>query len=255
LAQAGVTVALVATDGVRLARCAEEIRRAGGQAIALPADITDQADIDRAVAFAQQAFVGQGFAGIDLLVNAAGIIDAEVPLWEADPDQWWRTMNVNVRGPFLLARAVVPDMIARGGGRIVDLNSGSGSHVMSASSAYNVSKTALMRLGEHLHVAGFDQGIRVFEVAPGVVATDMTASMPMHEGRTEWTPVNKTVDMVTAIASGTLDACSGWFIRVTDDSPASLLALTASGQAAIKRRLRVLPAGADDALADTLTGR
>jgi NAD(P)-dependent dehydrogenase (short-subunit alcohol dehydrogenase family) len=196
-----------------------------------------------------------GLGSVDLLVNNAGRIDAEVPLWEADPDEWWQILDTNVRGPFLLARHVVPGMLARGGGRVVDLNSGSGSHDMTVASAYNLSKTALMRMGHHLHAAGHAHGLRVLEVAPGVVQTDMTGSMAMHSGRTEWTPVERTVEIVTAFARAELDACSGWFVRASHDTPASLRELAAGAGAAAPRHLRVLPAGDDDPLAQELTGR
>ena len=77
----------------------------------------------------------------------------------------------------------------------------------------------------------------------------------MHDGRTDWTPVQTTVDMVLAIARGEIDDCSGWFIRVTDDTPESLHDLAQNASARIARRLRVLPAHADDPLADLLTSR
>lgn len=249
LAEAGIDVALVARDEARLAEVATSIEELGRRAIVLPLEVTDPAAVDAAVARADDEL-----DGIDLLVNAAGVIDAEVPAWEADPDEWWRTIEINVRGPFLLARALVPRMLARGGGRIVDLNSGAGSHDYDTASAYNVSKTALLRLGAGLHAAGADRGLRVFEVAPGVVATDMTASMEMHVGRTEWTPVERTVDLVAAVARGELDQCSGWFVRVTHDTAGSLRALAADAPPTA-RRLRPLPAGPADPLAGELTTR
>ncbi|WP_425954210.1 SDR family NAD(P)-dependent oxidoreductase [Xylanimonas sp. McL0601] len=249
LAAAGLDVAPLARDVARLDDVAAAVRAAGRHAVVLAADVTD-ADAVRAAVEQAETELG----GVDLLVDAAGVIDAEVPAWEADPDEWWRTVEVDVRGPFLLAHALVPRMLARGGGRVVHLASGASSHEMPGSSAYNVAKTALVRLGAHLHDAGHARGLRVFEVAPGSVATDMTASMPMHAGRTEWTPVERTVDVVTAIARGELDACSGWFVRVTADTPTSLRAL-APGAPANARRLRVLPAGAGDPLTEELTGR
>ena len=254
LAGAGVRVALVATNAALLSDVARAINNddddAMPLAVAVPADVTNIDAVGAAVAAAETAL-----GPIDMLVNAAGVIDDEVALWEADPEQWWRTFEVNVRGPFLMARALVPAMLAHGGGRIVDLSSGAASHVMSEASGYNASKTALLRLGEHLAIAGGNRGLKVFEVAPGVVATDMTAGMAMHEGRTDWTDVRKTVDMVLAIARGELDSCSGWFIRVTDDTPSSLEQMAATTAGQIARRLRVLPAGKADPLATTLTAR
>jgi len=250
LAKAGIEVALVATNREKLDAVAREITDQGGKAIVVPGDVSSVDDVDAAVKAAKQAL-----GNIDLLVNAAGVIDPEVTAWEADPDEWWRAFEINVRGPFLLARALVPGMLEHGGGRIVDLSSGAASHPMGQASGYNASKTALLRLGEHLALAGGDQGLKVFEVAPGVVQTDMTQSMNMHEGRTDWTPVELTVDMVLAIARAEIDACSGWFIRVTDDTPESLKKLAAQASSQISRRLRVLPAHPEDPLADLLTGR
>lgn len=250
LARAGLDVALLARDADRLAEVAGEVRGLGRTAVALPCDVTDPVAVADAVARAEREL-----GSVDLLVNNAGRIDTEVPLWEADPDEWWSVLETNVRGPFLLARQVVPGMLARGGGRVVDLNSGAGSHDNGHASAYNLSKTALMRLGAGLHLAGHARGLRVLEVAPGVVRTDMTASMRAHEGRTEWTPVERTVDLVAAFARGELDACSGWFVRASHDTPASLAALAAGDTAPAARRLRVQPASDGDPLGELLTGR
>ena len=250
LAAAGVDVALLARDAARLDDVAAAVRAAGRRAVVLPAEVSDPAQA-HAAATRAEAELG----GVDLLVNAAGVIEAETAAWDADPEAWWRTVEVNLRGPFLMAHALVPGMLRRGGGRIVDLSSGAASHDMSTASAYNVSKTALARLGAHLHDAGHARGLRVFELAPGVVATDMTAGMDMHAGRTEWTPVERTVELVTAVASGDLDGCSGWFLRAGTDTPEGLRALAAAGTPANARRLRVLPAGPQDPLTQTLTGR
>jgi 3-oxoacyl-[acyl-carrier protein] reductase len=260
LAAAGLDVALLARDAGRLRGVADEVGRLGGgagRAAVVTADVTDAGAVSAAVATVE-AEVG----GVDLLVNNAGRVDAEVPLWEADPDEWWAVVETNVRGPFLLSRAVVPGMLARGGGRVVDLNSGAGSHDSRGASAYNVSKTALLRLGANMHRSGYESGLRTFEVAPGVVQTDMTASMVMHAGRTEWTPVDRTVEMIVAIAAGGLDAFSGAFVRVTHDSPQSLrAALDAAAHAGRDvpgpdgRRLRVTRWGDDDPMPGELPRR
>ncbi|MFI2363506.1 SDR family NAD(P)-dependent oxidoreductase [Promicromonospora sp. NPDC019610] len=255
LARAGVHVALLARDAARLEAVAAEVRAAGMDAVVLTADVSDPAAVRAAVEQAQDAL-----GSIDLLVNNAGAIESEHPLWEADPDEWWSVFETNVRGPFLFSRWTVPGMIARGGGRVVDLASGASSHEMrGGSSAYNASKTALLRMGANLHDDGFRHGIRVFELAPGVVKTDMSTGMTLHEGRTDWTPVERVTDVVNAIAAGELDMCSGWFLRVSDDTPESLRARAAEaaeqGAEGTARRLRVLPAGSGDPLARALTGR
>jgi NAD(P)-dependent dehydrogenase (short-subunit alcohol dehydrogenase family) len=250
-----VDAPLPARDAARLRAVATEVRALGGTAVELTADVSDPAAVRGAVGQAEEAL-----GSIDLLVNNAGAIESEHPLWEADPEEWWSVFETNVRGPFLFSRYTLPGMIARGGGRVIDLASGASSHEMRGGySAYNASKTALTRMGANLHADGFEQGIRVFELAPGVVRTEMTAGMTLHEGRTRWTPVERVTDVVNAIAAGELDACSGWFLRVTDDTPESLKALAADvareGGGSTARRLRVLPAGSADPLTDSLTRR
>ncbi|GAA1401274.1 SDR family NAD(P)-dependent oxidoreductase [Oerskovia paurometabola] len=257
LARAGLDVAVLGRDASRVDDVAAQVRALGRRSVGLVADVGDPTAVDAAVARAEAEL-----GGIDLLVNNAGRIDAEVPLWEADPDEWWSVMETNVRGPFLLARALVPGMLARGGGRVVDLSSGAGSHDMDGATAYNASKTALLRIGSNLHLSGHARGLRTFEVSPGVVQTDLTASMDMHVGRTEWTPVERTVEMIVAIAAGELDAWSGTFVRVTHDSPASLRAAAAAGSRDVEavpgpeaRRLRVTRFGDDDPMPGALPAR
>ena len=104
-------------------------------------DVTDEGAVNAAVA---EVMERQG--RIDLLVNNAGLVEPEQPLWEADADRWWQVMVTNVRGPFLLTRAVVPHMIAKGGGRVINLNSGSGTRESDVLTAYHASKSALARL-------------------------------------------------------------------------------------------------------------
>lgn len=218
-AAAGMDVALVATNSARLEQTKAELAAnvPGASVVTIAADVTDAAAVHRAVAQAEAEL-----GGIDLLVNNAGRIDAEVMLWEADPQEWWDVMATNVLGPFLMAREVIPGMLARGGGRIIDINSGSGTRDFDTSSAYTASKSALFRIGGAVHLAGYDQGLRTFEMAPGVVYTDMTASMKLHEGREEWTEPADVVALATAIARGEADHLSGGYLRVGVDSPAEL---------------------------------
>ena len=166
---------------------------------------------------------------IDLLVNAAGVIDAEVDLFDSEPEQWWRTVEVNVRGAYLMTWWVGRQMLAAGGGRVVNLNSGAARRAGDVATAYNVGKTALARLTGSTHLAGWDRGIRAFDLMPGVVRTDMTEAMDAHAGRTEWTPVEAVTTLVLALASGELDAFSGRFVRAGVDTPESLRAMAERG--------------------------
>ncbi|PRY50769.1 short-subunit dehydrogenase [Geodermatophilus tzadiensis] len=242
LAARGAAVAGLARGAERLRTAMDDVAAAtGARTLALPADVTDRAAVDAAV-----AEVTRVLGPVGLLVNNAGLVDAaEVPLWEADPDQWWAVVESQVRGPFLLARAVLPGMVAAGGGRVVDLASGISTRANPRYSAYSAGKTAQVRITEAIHLAGSAHGVRAFDLAPGVVDTAMTRAMPMHEGRTEWTRPEDVVDLVVAIAAGELDHWSGRFVRAGVDSVDTLRATRPSGDA---RRLRLVPYGDTDPL-------
>ena len=98
LAEAGLDVGLVARDESKLEAVADGVRSHGRTAVVVSADVT----APDAVASAVKA-VADGLGSIDLLVNNAGRIDREVPIWEADPEEWWQIVETNVRGPFLFA--------------------------------------------------------------------------------------------------------------------------------------------------------
>ncbi|MGY1782534.1 SDR family NAD(P)-dependent oxidoreductase [Geodermatophilus sp. SYSU D01036] len=243
LAARGAAVAGIARGPERLRTAMAEVAAAtGARTLALPADVTDRTAVDAAV-----GEVVRELGPVGLLVNNAGLVDAaEVPLWEADPDQWWQVVESQVRGPFLVARAVLPGMVAVGGGRVVDLASGIGTRVNPHYSAYSAGKTAQMRITEAIDLAGAAHGVRAFDLAPGVVDTAMTRAMAMHEGRTEWTRPEDVVDLVVAIAAGELDQWSGRFFRAGVDDLDTLRATTPTDDA---RRLRLLPYGDGDPLA------
>ncbi len=203
---------------------------------------------DRGAVQAWVADVVERQGRIDLLVNSAGVIDGEVDLLASDPDQWWRTVEVDVLGPYLVTRAVAPTMLAAGGGRVVNLSSGAARHAAAVASAYAVSKTALARVTGSTHLAGWDRGLRAFDLMPGVVRTDMTESMDAHVGRTQWTAPEEVAALVLALASGDLDAFSGRFVRAGVDTPASLRAMAERGLDPQERML-TLQVRPDDPLA------
>ena len=240
---AHLTRALLA-DGwqvVGLSRSGEAPEGATG----LACDVTDAAAVEQAVAAALEALDGR----IDLLVNNAGLIETEQPLWEADPEEWWQVMVTNVKGPFLLTRAVVPNMVQAGGGRVVNLNSGAGTAERGDLTAYCASKSALARLTGGTAQAGAEHGVRAFDLAPGVVETDMTRSMRMHEGRTGWTAPEDVSALLLALAGGELDGLSGCFVRAGADDLEVLRERSREGLAEGARMLRLRPWGADDPLA------
>lgn len=244
LAASGYAVELAARTRAALDDAVAAIAESGGEAAATAFDVTDQLGVDAFV-----ADVVQRRQRIDLVVNNAGLIEPASPIWEADPQRWWQVVTVNVRGPFLVSRAAAPHMVRAGGGRIINLNSGAGGNDTADLTAYNASKAALSRITGGLHLAGAAHGIHAFDLAPGVVKTDMTQSMRMHEGRTSWTSPQEVSDLVLALASGDLDDWSGRLVRAGVDTPSSLAAQGLRGLGPDDRTLRLRPWGPDDPLA------
>jgi NAD(P)-dependent dehydrogenase (short-subunit alcohol dehydrogenase family) len=243
LAARGMAVAGLARTGDRLRTAMDEVAAAtGGRTLAVAADVTDRVAVDAAT-----ARVAEELGPIDLLINNAGLIDEfEVPLWETDPDQWWDVVSSHIRGGYLLCRTAVPWMVLRNRGRIVNLGSGQGLAAQPEYSAYAVAKSGLMRITEALAGALDGSDVRAFDLAPGVVDTPMTRSMAKWRGRTDWTPPERVVEFVAAIAAGELDQWSGRFLRVGVDELAVVRDLTPEGAA---RQLRLQPYEADDPLA------
>ena len=207
------------------------------------ADTTDRAAVEGWL-----AEIGARHGRIDLLVNNAGVMETEVALPDSDPDEWWRTVEVNVRGPYLLTRALLPHMLQRGSGRVINLNSGAGTRPGRVTSAYYLAKSALGRLTGSTHLAG-DGKVFAFDLAPGVVRTDMTLSMPVHDDRTEWTSPDAPAELAVALASGRLDAWSGRMVRAGVDTPQRLEELAAEGLTDKARTVGLFGYGPNDPVA------
>jgi len=168
-ARHGARVALVARSAERLAGAAAEIERQGGEALALPADVTDEAQVAEMVERTLARF-----GRIDGLVNSAGVAPL-APIVECTLETWEMTMRVNVTGTFLCCRAVWTPMVQQGGGSILNISSGSGKRAHAEWVAYCASKWAVMGLTESLALEGFPLGIRVNALCPGPTATPMRA--------------------------------------------------------------------------------
>ena len=242
LAARGATVAGLARSAERLTVAMEEVAaRTGARTLAVTADVMDPAGVADAV-----ARVLKQFGAVDLLVNNAGLVDAEeVPVWEADSDQWWAVVASHIRGSQLMIREVVPGMLARRSGRVVNLASGMGTRAEPDYSAYSVGKAGLIRLTEALAASLEGTGVYAFNIAPGLVETEMTRSMPKWNGFTAWTPPERIVEVLCGVAAGELDVWSGRFLRAGVDSVESAKLVVPEGAA---RQLRLRPLGPDDPL-------
>jgi len=245
LAREGYALGLVARTRERLEEVADEARALGAPVTVAAADLVDATAVADAVARVEAGLASQG--GIGLLVNNAGVIEhAELPFAADDVEDVWRVVETNVRGPLLATHAVLPGMLARGGGRVLNMNSGAGHRAMTSYTGYAISKGALARLTTQLHRQYAEAGLRVLDLAPGVVATDMTAAMPVHAERTDWTSPQEVADLVLGFAAGDLDALSGRFVRAGVDTVASLREHAEAIVAADARTLRLATWGPDD---------
>jgi NAD(P)-dependent dehydrogenase (short-subunit alcohol dehydrogenase family) len=167
---------------------------------------------------------------VDLLLNNAGMGPPFGPLAEVDAAEWWRCLEVNLRGPMLGSRLVLPDMMSRGRGRIINVASGAGTAAIPAMSAYVVSKTALIRLTECLAAEVAAAGVRVFAIQPGTVRTAMAEEALSSEAGRKWLPWLKeyfdkgqdvppevAARLVVFLASGRGDHLSGRLIDAYTD--------------------------------------
>jgi NAD(P)-dependent dehydrogenase (short-subunit alcohol dehydrogenase family) len=246
LAADGASVGLCARDSAAVADVERVVTDAGGRAVGASGDVTDADDVHRIV-----STVTERLGPIDTVVCNAGVIDPqETDPWAVDVDAWWRVVEVNLLGVQRVLAAVVPGMVERGHGRIVEMTSGMAVRDVPDYSAYSTSKTALLRLSGAYAAAGADAGLRVFDIAPGVVRTDMTRSMAVMSDRTEWTPPEAVVALVAAAAAGDLDHLSGRFLRAGVDDPDALRGPLATRFAddPAARRLALRPYAADDPL-------
>jgi NAD(P)-dependent dehydrogenase (short-subunit alcohol dehydrogenase family) len=171
LGAAGAAVALADLEGDAAGEAAVQLAATGVSAIGVQVDITDEAS-----ARAMAARVTAEFGGVDILVNNAALMREipEVPLMELPLEWWHRVMNVNVAGALVCARACVPSMIERGGGKIVNQSSG-GAWV--SPTVYAVSKIAIVSLTHGLARELGSYRINVNAIAPGAVETDSALAM------------------------------------------------------------------------------
>ena len=225
LTAAGWRVAVTGRDGEALQQAVD----AGDAHLALPGDATDRVAVGDAV-----ARTAAELGPLDLLVANAGRFGTGGPLWQSDPDDWWRDVEVNLRGVQLALWAALPAMVARGSGRVVALGSGFGNTSAAYGSAYGVSKAAVHRLVESVALELTGTGVTAFTVSPGRARTDMTLAFPtgftdahpefLEPPATGWAPPEAVAALVGRIAAGGLDALSGRFLHITTDLDAALAA-------------------------------
>jgi NADP-dependent 3-hydroxy acid dehydrogenase YdfG len=173
LAGAGAAVVLGARREERLREVAEGILGRGGRAAVRATDVTVRSDVEALASLALDRF-----GGIDVLVNNAGIMPLS-PVAELRVDDWVRMVDVNVKGVLHGIAAVLPTMLERGGGHIVNVGSVAGRRPFPGGSVYSATKFAVRSLswGMQLELSAA-HGIRITDIQPGVVATELTDHIP-----------------------------------------------------------------------------
>ncbi|MFC4913511.1 SDR family NAD(P)-dependent oxidoreductase [Actinomadura gamaensis] len=177
LAKDGLPVAVVDLDEADCATTVEAIRRDGGEALAVAADVSDERQVEEAV-----ARVVSTLGPPSVLVNNAGI-GPRAELVEMTTEQWDTVLGVNLRGPFLVTRAAVPHMIEAGWGRVITMSS-----ISAAGDAarvdYGSAKAGLIGFTKSLALQLGRHGITANAIAPGFVVSDMTRASARRLGLT-----------------------------------------------------------------------
>lgn len=227
LAEAGYRVAVMARSASELDATVALITQAGGQARAFPADVTKANEIKAAV-----IEIENSLGPVDLLVNNAGVVQPFGPFWETDVQEWWQGMEVNLHGVLLCSHAVLPGMISRKRGTIINVASGAGTGAVPLSyfSSYITSKTAVLRFTECLAEETKEHGIALFAISPGTVRTAMSEySLHSAEGK-KWlpwfrrifeegrdVPADRAARLILELASGKANQLSGRYLSIVDD--------------------------------------
>ena len=230
LAGAGARVALVGRSAPGLDATAGEIRDRGGVAAAAVADVSDEAATNTAV-----AALSEQLGAIDVLINNAGVNGPMGRFWEADVAEWWRALEINLGGAFILTRAVLPAMVAAGRGRIVNITSNAAVHRWPLVSSYVAAKAALVKLTETLAAETRGHGVAVFSVDPGLLPIGLSEAALASEAGADTAEgqvfgsiktrlaAGKGADPETAarlvidLAAGRADRLSGRHLAVADD--------------------------------------
>ena len=224
LAVHGATVAIIGRSRVDLDAAVESIG-AAGRVRAYAADVTDPSAMGAVV-----SEIEDGIGPISLLVNNAGMIGPIGPLADVDHGEWWRTVAVNLQGPALCMRLVLPRMFARLRGRVINLVSGAGITSFSYFSAYVAAKTALVRLTECAAAEAKPYGVFVFAMEPGTVTTamsDFSLTSPEGQRWIPWfrrifdeglnSPVERPAQRALELASGAADLLTGRYLPLGED--------------------------------------
>ncbi len=208
LAKNGVRVALTGRNQSLLDKTAKEIEEAGGNAKTFLLDVTDDR---QAESVAKEVY--EEWGGIDILVNNAGVILYDKPVWETTLDDWYFIMDTNLKGTFLTCKAVLPYMMQKGEGYIINIGSSSGKEPDDEYGPYAASKWGVVGYTASLAKSLIGQGIIVNGINPTWVDTDMARAY-IPEGDPDWVTQNEISDAVIYLLTKAPKAMTGKFIDI-----------------------------------------
>ena len=236
LAAAGAVVTVTARSKGQLDETVALIERAGGRAFAVAGDVRNRKDVARVVEAAEKKF-----GPTTILVNNAGVTGPYGPVWTSDPDDWWDAQEVIVRGTLLFMHAVMPGMVSRRKGTVVNVSALGGQWFAPKLTAYAVAKSSQIRLSEHAAAEAKEHGVSVFSIEPGTVYTDMTEGTITSPDAQRWVPhmveylknlkattdpapgLARCAEMCVQLAFGGYAGLSGRFLLPGDDFDRLLL--------------------------------
>lgn len=172
LAEAGANVVICGRRETSLAETIKAMEAAPGAGLAVQADVSKADEVTHVVKTTVDTF-----GAVNILINNAGI-GGGAPIHRHDIEAWDQIMAVNLRGPFLFTRAVLPLMRRQGGGDLINISSESALNHYEGNGAYGVSKHALNALSEYIQRENQEAGIRVNTICPGMVITEMSENSP-----------------------------------------------------------------------------
>ena len=221
----GAMLALAARTDAELQATADEVRaKFGGEVTTVITDVRDREQVENAVSHTLERF-----GAIDVMVNNAGNTGEIGPLWKLDPERWANVISVHVLGTYYGCRAVIPKMLERGSGRIVNMSGVGGPN----DTSYDAAKTAIVNMTENLSVELAGTGVTVNAISPGSIHTRMweevrdmalaAGDMEMYEKGVQVTSgggasIERAAELAVLLGSDACGGLSGRLIRAALDA-------------------------------------
>lgn len=224
LAAEGMRVAALARSAEQLEETAAAVAEQGGEVRPVVGDVSRAEDVEAAVARTEDEL-----GPVDLLVSNAARTATVGPLWEIDVESWWQELEVKLRGTLLCTRAVLPGMVSRGQGRVIDVIGGGAKVPLPYNTGYACSNVAISRMVETAAVELRGSGVAIFAMGPGPVRTTLSeANLTNPEAlrwrgdmraalADQWRPPEDAAALAVRLAAGEADVLSGRMVSVRDD--------------------------------------